>query len=116
MKCSERCDCAGRIAWHVSWVYGGLCMAVFLVRTMKRIIFHEARQYSAFQTCNAVHFTLAISAWSRCQSLCTVCIRNTDAKEYCIAGVDSTAHNYVLLGLALLQFPFTYYLGIRPGK
>jgi hypothetical protein len=38
---------AGRIAWHVSWLYGGLCMAVFLVRTMKRIIFHEARQYSA---------------------------------------------------------------------
>ena len=30
------------------------------------------------------------------------------------AGLDSTAHNYVLLGLALLQFPLTYYLGIRP--
>jgi hypothetical protein len=24
-------------------------------------------------------------------------------------------HNYVLLGLALFQFPFTYYLGIRPA-
>ena len=42
-----RVSMAGRIAWHVSWLYGGLCMAVFLVRTMKRIIFHEARQYSA---------------------------------------------------------------------
>jgi hypothetical protein len=40
-------DCAaGRVAWHVLWVYGALCMAVFTVRTIKRVIFHEARQYS----------------------------------------------------------------------
>jgi hypothetical protein len=36
---------AGRVAWHVLWVYGALCMAVFTVRTIKRVIFHEARQY-----------------------------------------------------------------------
>ncbi len=27
------------------WGYGSLCMAIFTVRTIKRIIFHEARQY-----------------------------------------------------------------------
>jgi hypothetical protein len=32
-----------------------------------------------------------------------------------LAGVDSSMHNYVLLGLALFQFPFMYYLGIRPA-
>ena len=31
-------------AW---WAYGSLATAVFMVRTMKRIIFHESRQYSA---------------------------------------------------------------------
>jgi hypothetical protein len=36
---------AGRVVWHVLWVYGALCMAVFTVRTIKRVIFHEARQY-----------------------------------------------------------------------
>ena len=36
---------AGRVAWHVLWVYGALCMAVFTVRTVKRVIFHEARLY-----------------------------------------------------------------------
>lgn len=33
------------------WVYGALCMAVFTVRTIKRVIFHEARQYSEQQLC-----------------------------------------------------------------
>lgn len=64
----------GRVTWHVMWVYSSLCMAVFIVRTIKRVIFHEARQ----------------------------------------SRVDSSSHNYVLLGLALFQFPFTYYLGLRP--
>ena len=40
----------------------------------------------------------------------------TDHVQCRCAGVDSSAHNYVLLGLAILQFPFTYYLGVRPGK
>lgn len=35
--------------------------------------------------------------------------------DTCCAGVDSSLHNYVLLGLALFQFPFMYYLGIRPS-
>ncbi len=36
----------GRVAWYVLWGYGALCMAIFTVRTIKRVIFHEARQYS----------------------------------------------------------------------
>ncbi len=29
------------------------------------------------------------------------------------AGVNTSSHNYVLLGLALFQFPLMYILGIR---
>ncbi|KAH7624272.1 putative Protein YIF1B [Nannochloris sp. 'desiccata'] len=36
----------GSLGYHVVWAYGGLCMAVFLVRTMKRVIFSESSQYS----------------------------------------------------------------------
>lgn len=39
-------DATGRVAWYVLWGYGALCMAIFTVRTIKRVIFHEARQYS----------------------------------------------------------------------
>jgi hypothetical protein len=40
---------------------------------------------------------------------------NIQTCDTCCAGVDSSLHNYVLLGLALFQFPFMYYLGIRPS-
>ena len=33
-------------AYHAVWAYGSLCMAVFLVRTLKRVILQEARTYS----------------------------------------------------------------------
>ncbi|GBF88884.1 transport protein [Raphidocelis subcapitata] len=36
----------GRAAYYAVWGYGSLCMGVFLVRTMKRVIFQEARQYA----------------------------------------------------------------------
>jgi hypothetical protein len=66
---------AGGMAYHVVWVYSSLCMAVFLVRTTKRIIFQEARHYST----------------------------------------ESSRHNYLLLGLALLQFPFNAWLAKLPA-
>ena len=36
------------MGYHIVWAYGSLCMAIFLVRTMKRVIFQEARHYSEF--------------------------------------------------------------------
>lgn len=36
----------GRPAYYAVWGYGCVCMGVFMVRTMKRVIFQEARQYS----------------------------------------------------------------------
>uniref|UniRef100_A0A061SMH0 Integral membrane hrf1 family protein n=1 Tax=Tetraselmis sp. GSL018 TaxID=582737 RepID=A0A061SMH0_9CHLO len=57
--------------YYALWGYGSLCSAVFLVRTMKRIIFHEVRHY----------------------------------------GVDRTLHNYLLLGVAVAQFPLGLWLG-----
>jgi len=62
---------AGPVAYYVLWAYSSLCIAVFLVRTMKRIILHEVRQYN----------------------------------------VDRKTHNYLLLGLAVAQFPMCLWLG-----
>lgn len=36
----------GRLGYYSLWLYGSLAMAIFLVRTMKRVIFQEARNYS----------------------------------------------------------------------
>lgn len=36
---------AGRWAYLAAWGYGSLCSAIFLVRTMKRVIFQETRGY-----------------------------------------------------------------------
>ena len=36
----------GSVLFYVIWAYASICVAVFLVRTMKRIILHEVRQYS----------------------------------------------------------------------
>lgn len=65
---------AGKWAYYAVWLYGSLCMAIFMVRTMKRVIFQEARGY----------------------------------------GRDLTLTNYLLLALALFQFPYAFYLGVRP--
>ena len=36
---------SGKWAYYTAWLYCSLCMAIFLVRTLKRIIFQEARNY-----------------------------------------------------------------------
>lgn len=55
----------GGTAYHVVWAYGSLCIAIFLVRTLKRAILAESRAYS----------------------------------------INYTSMNYLLLGLAIFQFP-----------
>jgi len=57
-------------AYYLTWIYTSLCMASFLVRTMKRLLFAEARRYDR----------------------------------------DSTRHHYLLLLMALAQFPLFYWL------
>jgi len=42
---STRAHTPGRTAYYAVWGYGSLCMGIFMVRTMKRVIFQEARQY-----------------------------------------------------------------------
>ncbi|KIZ00837.1 Protein transport protein yif1 [Monoraphidium neglectum] len=41
----------GRAAYYAAWGYGSLCMGVFMVRTMKRVIFQETRQYGGGGIC-----------------------------------------------------------------
>lgn len=65
-----------RRAYYAALLWGGLCTAVVMVKTMKRIVYAEARQYSA----------------------------------------DSHRRNYLLLGIALLQLPFAYWLGHFPSR
>lgn len=38
------------MGYHIVWAYGSLCMAIFLVRTLKRVIFQEARAYSEYHS------------------------------------------------------------------
>ena len=38
--------CAGKWGYRVVWLYGATAVGVFMVRTMKRILFLEARQYN----------------------------------------------------------------------
>ena len=42
---------AGRGADWAAWAYGSTAAAVFLVKTMKRVIFQETRQYGALRWC-----------------------------------------------------------------
>ena len=44
------CLCVGGWSFYAAWIYGSLCMATFIVRTMKRVLFREARQYSECYT------------------------------------------------------------------
>lgn len=39
------CMCTGSKGFYAVWLYSSICNATFLVRTMKRIIFQEAKQY-----------------------------------------------------------------------
>ncbi|XP_024369079.1 uncharacterized protein [Physcomitrium patens] len=57
-------------AFHITWAYTSLCMASFLVKTMKRLLFAEVRRYDR----------------------------------------DSTRHHYLLLLMAVAQFPLFYWL------
>jgi hypothetical protein len=41
--------CAGSKGFYAVWLYSSICNATFLVRTMKRIIFQEAKQYGELQ-------------------------------------------------------------------
>jgi hypothetical protein len=50
----------GSVGYHVVWTYGALCMAVFLVRTMKRVIFSESSQYSKFLFLSLLAFSSSI--------------------------------------------------------
>jgi len=38
---------AGKWGYYALWAYGSLAMAIFMVRTMKRVIFQEAKHYAA---------------------------------------------------------------------
>eukprot|EP00882_Tetradesmus_deserticola_P010921 GHRQ01011546.1.p1 GENE.GHRQ01011546.1~~GHRQ01011546.1.p1 ORF type:complete len:372 (+),score=124.71 GHRQ01011546.1:600-1715(+) len=65
---------AGKWGYYALGAYGSLCMAIFMVKTMKRVIFQETRTY----------------------------------------GTDMRTANYLLLALAVFQFPFSFWLAYRP--
>ena len=51
----------GRIGYHAVWAYGSLCMAVFLTRTMKRVIFLESTHYSELIDRDDANISIRIS-------------------------------------------------------
>ena len=46
----------GGWSYYAAWIYGSLCMATFIVRTMKRVLFREARQYSKLLPLCSAHY------------------------------------------------------------
>mmetsp|Transcript_15847 Transcript_15847/g.19069 ORF Transcript_15847/g.19069 Transcript_15847/m.19069 type:complete len:319 (+) Transcript_15847:330-1286(+) len=50
----------GKYGYYFTWLWGSSCMAVFIVKTMKRIIFAEARHYGVDSKSNNYHL-LAIA-------------------------------------------------------
>lgn len=65
----------GAIVWppsyYVVWLWTSFCMAMFLVKTMKRVLFAGVRSYDR----------------------------------------DSSRHHYLLLSMAVAQFPISFWLG-----
>jgi hypothetical protein len=92
----------GSTSYYIMWAYSSVCMAVFLVRTMKRIIFHEVRQYGK---CKREHAQCFASFWFLSILSSCECVRASPA------GVDRTMHNYLLLGVAAAQFPLGLWMG-----
>ena len=52
----------GRGAFWLAWGYGSLCSAIFLVRTLKRVVFQEAKGYGHDVT-TTNYLLLAIAAF-----------------------------------------------------
>ena len=52
--------CAGTWGFRAVWAYGAAMIGIVLVRTLKRIIFYEARQYSIDST---RHNYLLLALW-----------------------------------------------------
>lgn len=127
---------AGRWGYWTVWGYGSLCMGIFLVRTMKRIIFQEARHYSACafgctsragcHVCLSCRRTLcsatALAAVGGVRALVNHCLspslRTSPSPlpllQPAAAANDLALTNYLLLALAAFQFPYSFWLGVRP--
>ena len=45
VTCFCHADSAGKWGYYAAWLYLSTCMAVFLVRTLKRAVFQEVRNY-----------------------------------------------------------------------
>ncbi len=52
---------AGAWGYRIVWAYGTAAVGVVLVRTIKRVIFYEARQYS---TDSSRHNYLLLALWA----------------------------------------------------
>lgn len=73
--------CVGGWSFYAAWVYGSLCMATFIVRTMKRVLFREARQYSKCYTATLILLlqdtclvTLQLLSFQPCLPIILCCI------------------------------------------
>jgi len=75
-----------RFTFLFFWIYSSLCMGVFLVRSLKRLMYHEARHYGKSKT-----FLVIVLM-------------------FVVLGGDINRFNYLLLCLACFQFVLFYFL------
>jgi hypothetical protein len=100
----------GAPAYYAAWAYGSACMAAFMVRTMKRVLFQEARTarggggggvggmspgYGGSGYGGAGGYGGGVGG------------------GYGAPPPDLKSANYLLLALALFQFPWAWWLGVR---
>jgi hypothetical protein len=128
--------CAGKWGYYALGAYGSLAMAIFMVKTMKRVIFQETRAYgkpSCWRVwrclCRLANAGRPFSSeegappLSETRWLSCCCISGF-APDCCHAllwlliivavGTDIKVANYLLLALAAFQFPFSFLLAYRP--
>ena len=97
---------AGVWPYRVVLVYGSLAMGTFMVRTMKRVLFQDPH-----------HSELLSFPWQWQWQSDFLAENLTEVTDFLItlllAGGGSRL-NYLLLGLALFQFPFLAWLNTKP--
>jgi hypothetical protein len=105
----------GPWAYYAAWLYGSACMAAFMVRTMKRVLFQEARAMGGQGGGGG--------AGSQPQLASPYGGAYGAGGGYGGGGMgmgmtppppaDLKSANYLLLALALFQFPWAWWLGVR---
>ena len=101
---------AGGWAYWAMLVVLSLLSATFQLRVSKRVLYHEARTFSGY-CCLIILSPCCFGAAATLLVHCSCC---TYSQQHCAADVQPTAQSYVMLALCTFQFPYLWWLTVRP--